>query len=77
MNNAVYQGESENPDGRPAGAKNKTTLQLRETITGFLENNFDDKFGSFFLSFHLPFHEGFLAGFIHDCLGFEKEEPSK
>lgn len=34
-------GISGNPEGRPKGAANKTSLQLRETITGFLENNFD------------------------------------
>ena len=34
-------GFSGNPDGRPKGAGNKTGTQLRETITGFLENNFE------------------------------------
>ena len=35
------QGISGNPEGRPKGAKNKTTSQLRETINNFLENNFE------------------------------------
>ena len=35
------QGISGNPEGRPKGTKNKTGLQLRETITDFLENNFE------------------------------------
>jgi hypothetical protein len=34
------QGISGNPEGRPKGTKNKTSLQLRETITDFLESNF-------------------------------------
>ena len=34
-------GISGNPDGRPKGSINKTSLQLRETITSFLENNFE------------------------------------
>jgi hypothetical protein len=34
------QGISGNPEGRPKGAKNKNGLELRETISNFLENNF-------------------------------------
>ncbi len=34
------QGKSGNPQGKPKGAKNKTGLQLRETITDFLNDNF-------------------------------------
>jgi len=34
-------GVSGNPDGRPKGATNKTSLQLRETINNFLETNFE------------------------------------
>lgn len=34
-------GESGNPEGRPKGAINKTSQQLRETITDFLTENFD------------------------------------
>lgn len=35
------QGVSGNPDGRPRGSKNKYKLELRETISNFLENNFE------------------------------------
>ena len=38
---AFEKGISGNPDGRPKGASNKKTLQLRETISAFLETNFD------------------------------------
>jgi len=34
-------GVSGNPDGRPKGSTNKTSLQLRETINNFLETNFE------------------------------------
>jgi hypothetical protein len=34
-------GISGNREGRPKGAMNKTSLQLREAITDFLENNFE------------------------------------
>lgn len=34
-------GISGNPEGRPKGATNKTSLQLREMITDFLETNFE------------------------------------
>jgi hypothetical protein len=34
-------GESGNPTGKPPGAKNKIGIQLRETISNFLINNFD------------------------------------
>ena len=34
-------GISGNPEGRPKGATNKTSMQLREMITDFLENNFE------------------------------------
>ncbi|HKC37702.1 MAG TPA: DUF5681 domain-containing protein [Chitinophagaceae bacterium] len=34
-------GKSGNPDGRPEGAKNKITGELRTTITNFLEDNFE------------------------------------
>ena len=34
-------GISGNPDGRPKGTTNKTTSQLRETITAWLDNNFE------------------------------------
>jgi len=33
-------GSSGNPSGKPIGAKNKTGIQLRETITNFLSDNF-------------------------------------
>ena len=35
------QGMSGNPEGRPKGAKNRTGLQLRQTISDFLESNFE------------------------------------
>ncbi len=38
---AFEKGVSGNPDGRPKGATNKTTAQLRELVTGFLEDNFE------------------------------------
>ncbi|MBL7914573.1 MAG: hypothetical protein JNL49_05955 [Bacteroidia bacterium] len=34
-------GESGNPTGKPPGAKNKIGIQLRETISNFLIDNFD------------------------------------
>lgn len=34
-------GISGNPEGRPRGATNKTSSQLREMITDFLENRFE------------------------------------
>ena len=34
-------GMSGNPAGKPKGAKNKVTLQLRELITQFLEERFE------------------------------------
>lgn len=38
---AFEKGQSGNPGGRPKGSGNKVTTQLRETITGFLEDRFD------------------------------------
>ncbi len=38
---AFEKGVSGNPEGRPKGATNKTTAQLRELVTGFLEDNFE------------------------------------
>jgi len=37
---AFEKGVSGNPSGKPPGARNKTGLQLRETITNFLSENF-------------------------------------
>ena len=34
-------GKSGNPGGRPKGSPNKASGQLRETITDFLEQNFE------------------------------------
>ncbi len=34
-------GQSGNPEGRPKGTINKTSAQLRETITLFLDQNFE------------------------------------
>jgi hypothetical protein len=38
---AFEKGISGNPEGRPKGAVNRTSQQLREMITGFLEENFE------------------------------------
>lgn len=35
-------GESGNPEGRPKGSVNKVTKPLRESITAFLDENFDE-----------------------------------
>jgi type II secretory pathway component PulF len=35
-------GNSGNPKGKPKGAKNKVTLDLRKAITDFLTNNFNE-----------------------------------
>lgn len=34
-------GQSGNPNGKPPGAKNKIGIQLRETISNFLIDNFE------------------------------------
>lgn len=34
-------GQSGNPNGKPSGTKNKLGIQLRETISNFLSENFD------------------------------------
>jgi hypothetical protein len=38
---AFEKGQSGNPGGRPKGAGNKVTAKLRETISGFLDEQFD------------------------------------
>jgi hypothetical protein len=38
---AFEKGHSGNPGGRPKGAGNKVTTQLRETISAFLNENFN------------------------------------
>lgn len=35
-------GRTNNPAGRPKGIPNKTTGQLRESITQFIEDNFEE-----------------------------------
>ncbi len=37
----LKKGQTNNPDGRPKGSKNKVGEQLRETIAAFLEQNFE------------------------------------
>lgn len=37
---AFEKGQSGNPGGRPKGSGNKVTSKLRETITAFLDENF-------------------------------------
>jgi uncharacterized protein DUF5681 len=37
---AFEKGQSGNPDGRPKGSGNKVTSKLRETISGFLDEQF-------------------------------------
>lgn len=38
----LQKGKTNNPNGRPPGALNKITKDLRKNITEFLETNFDD-----------------------------------
>lgn len=38
---AFEKGQSGNPGGRPKGSGNKVKTQLRETITAFLDENFE------------------------------------
>lgn len=38
---AFEKGQSGNPGGRPKGSGNKVTSKLRETITAFLDENFE------------------------------------
>jgi len=38
----MKKGKTNNPNGRPKGAKNKVTAPLREMITDFLNDNFDE-----------------------------------
>ena len=38
----LRKGQTNNPNGRPAGALNKVTKDLRINITEFLENHFDE-----------------------------------
>ena len=40
-------GLSGNPTGKPPGAKKKTTRQLREVISGFLNDKFETIVGDF------------------------------
>lgn len=44
---AFKKGSSGNPNGRPPGSKNKTGVQLRQLITGFLEQRFEDVVNDF------------------------------
>lgn len=37
----LKKGQTNNPAGRPKGAKNKVGEELRETIAAFLEENFE------------------------------------
>jgi hypothetical protein len=39
MARGLKKGETNNPNGRPAGTPNKITKELREKIKSFLENN--------------------------------------
>lgn len=38
----LQKGKTNNPNGRPPGALNKITKDLRKNITEFLETNFDE-----------------------------------
>jgi hypothetical protein len=35
-------GQTNNPGGRPLGSKNKNSLEIKETITGFLSEKWED-----------------------------------
>ncbi|QMU28121.1 hypothetical protein [Adhaeribacter radiodurans] len=37
----LKEGQTNNPNGRPLGSSNKTTKGMRERITAFLDDNFD------------------------------------
>jgi hypothetical protein len=38
---AQRKGQTGNPNGRPKGTPNKTTMEMKELITGFLSNNLE------------------------------------
>ncbi|WP_099465544.1 hypothetical protein [Parabacteroides provencensis] len=40
-------GKTGNPLGKPKGTKNKTTIQMKEIITGFVENKLSDVMDAF------------------------------
>jgi hypothetical protein len=40
-------GESGNPAGKPKGAKNKVTLEVKEKLAQFMETSFDEFVSSF------------------------------
>lgn len=40
-------GKTGNPKGKPAGTKNKTTVKMKEIITGFMEDQVKDVKKSF------------------------------
>ena len=43
----LEKGRTNNPYGRPAGSKNKATAEIRELLTGFISDNWDNMLEDF------------------------------
>lgn len=60
----LHKGQTNNPNGRPGGSKNKCTEEIRELIIDFLSNNFDkirDDFSSLEPKERIKFYIQLLA----------------